>query len=48
LFKQTQTNEIIDKKDREKQFGPITQMLEKVEKAVIQTDEDKQKVRPIA
>ena len=40
LVKQTQANEIIDRKDREKQFGPITQMLEKVEKAVIQTDED--------
>jgi hypothetical protein len=40
LVKQTQANKITDREDREKQFGPITQMLEKVEKAVIQTDED--------
>ena len=40
LLKQTQANEIVDKEDREKQFKPTIQMLEEVEKAVIQTDED--------
>jgi hypothetical protein len=40
LVKQTQANEIIDREDKEKQYGPITQMLGKVEKAVILTVED--------
>ena len=40
LLKQTQVAEIVDKEDKEKQFKPKTQMLQKVEKAVMQTDED--------
>ena len=39
-FKQTRVDEVVDKENREKQFEPITQRLDKVEKAVKQTDED--------
>ena len=40
LLKQSQATEIVDKEDREKQFKPITQKVENVEKAVIRTDTD--------
>ena len=40
MLKQTQASEISDEQNREKQFEPITQRLEKVEQAVKQTDED--------
>ena len=40
LLKQIQATEIIDRESKEKEFKPITQLLEKVEKAVIPTDED--------
>jgi hypothetical protein len=40
LLKQTQAAEILDIEDKEKQFRPITQRLENVEKTVIRTDED--------
>jgi hypothetical protein len=40
LLKLTQATEITDTEEKEKQFKPITQRLEKVEKAVIQTDAD--------
>ena len=35
LLKQTQATEIVDKESKEKEFKPITHLLEKVEKAVI-------------
>jgi hypothetical protein len=40
LLKQTQATKIIGKESKEKEFKPITQLLEKVEEAVIRTDED--------
>jgi len=40
LLKQTQATEIVDKESKEKEFKPITQLLEKVQKAVIGTDEE--------
>jgi hypothetical protein len=40
LVKQTQAAELVENEDKEKQFKPVTKLLEKVEKAVIQTDED--------
>jgi ribosome-binding ATPase YchF (GTP1/OBG family) len=43
MLKQTQVDEISDKEIREKQFEPITQRLDKVEKTVKQTDEDLRK-----
>ena len=39
ILKQTQATEISDKESKEEEFRPITKLLEKVEKAVIQTDE---------
>jgi len=39
-FKQTRADEVTAKEDRKKQFEPITQGLDKIEKAVKQTDED--------
>jgi hypothetical protein len=39
-IKQTRVVEVVDKGNREKQFEPITQRLDKVDKAVKQTDED--------
>jgi hypothetical protein len=40
MFKQTRIDDVTDKENREKQYEPITQRLDKVEKAVPQTDED--------
>jgi len=40
MLKQTQTDEITDKENEEKQFEPIKQRLDKVEKTVKQTNED--------
>ena len=39
MLKETQTDEITARENREKQFEPISQGLDKVEKAVKQTDE---------
>ena len=40
LLKQTQANELVDTEEKENQFKPTTKRLDKVEKAVIQTDAD--------
>ena len=44
MLKQTQASEISDKENREKQFEPITQRLDKAEQAVKQTDKDLRKI----
>ena len=40
MLKQTQADEITAKEYKEKEFEPTTQKLDKIEKAVRQTDED--------